>query len=163
MAGCIILIGFMGAGKSTVGKLLAESLKYDFIDTDVEIEKKHNMRISDMFSKYGEAYFRKLEKEYINSILGDTPIVISCGGGSVIDADNVNKLKSLGKIIYLRANEDTILTRTAGNNDRPLLVRENLSRLLAVRDEIYSNCCDECIDTDEYNTKKTVEILMRIV
>lgn len=169
MADCIILIGFMGAGKSTVGKLLASRLQYEFLDTDELIKEKFKMSIPEIFEKFGEEYFRKGEKEVIKSIPLDTKAVIACGGGSVIDPDNVECLKKLGKIIYLKAKPETLAMRVSGNHDRPLLesdgqaVIDKIISLIEKREKIYSECCDESIDTDEYNAKKTVEILIGIV
>lgn len=158
MADSIILIGFMGCGKSTVGRNLADMLDYSFIDTDTEIERKCNMSISDMFAQKGEPYFRLMEKEVILGIDNTESHVISCGGGSILNPDILNHLKELGKLVYLRANPDTTLKRTAGNNARPLLNsddrRERIMNLMAERENIYLNASDMAIDTDLLSAKE---------
>lgn len=148
MNDCIILIGFMGAGKTTVGKILAKDLGYDLIDTDTIIESRLNMKISDIFRDFGEAYFRKEEKAVIHGLSFNRPAVISCGGGSVLDSDNADILKAFGKIIYLKVSAETVCERTADDTSRPLLSKGNISELLKSRDEIYSKVCDFSIDTD---------------
>lgn len=151
---CIILIGFMGAGKTTVGRLLAQTMGIDFVDTDTEIQNKCNMTIPEMFENYGEEYFRDAEKSLIQSLHPTVSSVISCGGGSVADSDNLRKLTELGKIIYLKAGADTIEARLSKDDLRPLLMgninerSEKIRKLLSEREDMYKEACDICVDTD---------------
>lgn len=156
----IILIGFMGAGKSCVGRILAEMLNYTHIDIDSVIEKNNKMTISDIFEKEGEDFFRKEEYEVIHGLNKDKLNVISCGGGSVLNRDNVNYLHSIGMIIYLKASSVSIMSRLMNCSDRPLLARgdENLliriDKLMHEREQLYDEACDFSINTDDLNPEE---------
>ena len=117
----IVLVGFMGTGKSVVGKRLAVKLKRDFVELDELIEKKENMPIKDIFEKKGEPYFRQVEKEVVKEASQRKNIVISAGGGAIIDEENFKNLKNSGTIICLKASPETILRRTKDLKTRPLL------------------------------------------
>ena len=117
----IVLIGFMGTGKSSVGKLLAKKLNFQFIDTDEMIESKTNTSINDIFELHGETYFRELEKVVIDELKTSKNTVISTGGGVVLDNENVNKLASIGTIICLKSSPQVIFERTSLFKNRPLL------------------------------------------
>jgi len=121
MKNVIVLIGMMGSGKSTVGKLLAEQLGYTFIDLDDEIEKIENKKISQIFNDNGEQYFRKLEKEKIKEFVNTENTVISLGGGTFEDNDTQKILKNLSTIIYLKASPIVIFERIKKEIHRPLL------------------------------------------
>ena len=117
----IILIGFMGSGKSTVGKLLASSLDYQYMDTDALIEKMEGMSVSDIFAKHGESYFRKLESEVIKTLTDYESIVISTGGGMPVFENNMALLNKAGITIFLNVGVETIYQRISKDNTRPLV------------------------------------------
>lgn len=117
----IFLIGFMGSGKTTVGKILAEKLNYNFLDSDSWIENKTRMSISSIFDTKGEAYFRSLEYEFIQQLEIDTQSVISTGGGLPCFNDLIEKMKQIGIVFYLKTSEDNILNRLNLDQTRPLL------------------------------------------
>lgn len=166
---CIVLIGFMAAGKTTVGKTLAKLIEYDFTDTDKEIEMKYNMTIPDMFSNKGEKFFRDAERECVISLKDKHKTVISCGGGSVLNEDNVSDLKTYGIIIYLKACADTIINRLSNTDNRPLLkssagdVAERISDLLNEREKLYSDACDICIETDSLSVEDVADKLKKML
>lgn len=142
MTSNIYLVGFMGTGKTAVGKLLAEKLQRKFIETDELIEKKTSMSIADIFSKQGEAYFRMLEKQVLQEVAFQKNLVVSCGGGIVIDQDNINLLKKTGILICLQADAETIYERTKKHSHRPLLNVSNplqkIKGLLNKRKQFYA-------------------------
>jgi len=155
----IILVGFMGTGKSVVGKLLAKKLNRDFLESDDMIEAKEKMPIKDIFEKKLEPYFRLVEKEVIKEAAKRENIIISAGGGAIIDEDNFNNLKNNGIIICLKASPETILKRTKGLKTRPLLnvpdPKKRIEDLLAKR-ELYYNKADYSIDTDNLSIDDVV-------
>lgn len=154
----VVLIGFMGTGKSSCGKTAAQQLGYRFVDLDKEIEDKYGMTIPDMFQQYGEQYFRQREKEMVRHWADQRNVVISTGGGTVKDAENVAVLKSTGKIICLTADVDTLLERTSRQGKRPVLDaraarlggdrRKAIQSLLAERQSMYDQA-DYTVDTGE--------------
>ena len=158
----IVLTGFMGTGKSTVGKLLAENLKYNFVDTDGLISESAGLDIPSIFEIGGEEYFRALERETIERLLDfhQGEYVIATGGGSVISGKNRNTMKKAGIILLLTAAPDAILERIGHNLDRPLLKGENapetIKRLLKERDPYYRDCC-KAFET----TGKSAEIVCK--
>ena len=158
----IVLVGLMGAGKSSVGKLLAQKLNLSFVDTDELIEKKENIKISDIFSKYGEQYFRDLENKVISDLATKTSLVISTGGGSVQNINNLNALKETGFVIYLKAAPDILFERIKNDNSRPLLKTSNpletLENLLKKRETNYS-MADFIIDTNN----KTIDGIISLI
>ena len=118
----VILIGFMGAGKTAVGIRLSKKLGLDYIDTDQYIEEKEGMSISDIFAQKGEEYFRMLETSVIKELMQlEKPTVFSTGGGMPLREENAKLLKELGIVIYLKAEADTIYARVKGDTKRPLL------------------------------------------
>jgi shikimate kinase len=129
----IVLVGFMGTGKTKVARALSESLDMEYISTDDLIEKKEEMRIPDIFAKKGEGYFRKIEKEVVSVVSNMEKVVIDTGGGVVIDAENVRLLKEKGIIICLWAEPEVILDRTKKYTHRPLLaVSDPLAKIKAL-------------------------------
>lgn len=148
----IVLIGFMGCGKSTIGKELAKRLKYSFIDSDAEIENKIGMSISDFFAEYGETKFRTIEEKIISQIALDKHLVIATGGGIIKNSNNISALKDSGVIFYLKASPLTIFKNVKDDNTRPLLNTENkletIKNLLNERNPVYERVADFVIDTD---------------
>ncbi len=121
----IFLIGFMGSGKSTLGKNLAESLNYDFIDSDLWIEKEQEMSIDSIFSSKGEAFFRELELKFIENLNPFNPTIIATGGGLPCFNGNIEKLKEIGTVIYLKVSPELIFERIKFDDTRPLLNKQD--------------------------------------
>ncbi len=153
----IYLIGMPGSGKTTIGKKLAEKLAYPFIDLDAKIEKDALMFIDDIFEKYGEKTFRRLETESLMSIEGDDA-VISCGGGIVTIKDN--KAKMNGYKVYLNTEIDIIKERLLDDVKRPLLRKKSLEQLYEERMLKYIDFADVIIAND-HDVDKTVEAIMK--
>ena len=161
----IVLVGFMGTGKSAAGKKLAEKLHRDFLELDDMIEKKEGMSITDIFEKKGEPYFRMVEKEVVKEASHRKNIVISAGGGSIVDEENFKNLKHSGKIICLKASPDTILKRTQGLKTRPLLnipdPKKKIEELLKKR-EPYYNKADFSVNTDNISIERVIEEILKL-
>ncbi len=147
----IYFIGLMGAGKTTVGKLLAKQLGRTFYDSDHEIEKRTGVKIPIIFELEGEEGFRKREKTAIQELSEMTNIVLATGGGAVLAKENRDVLKNTGVVIYLRANVNELWHRTRHDKQRPLLqnvdIRAKLEQLYAERDPLYTETATLIIDT----------------
>ncbi len=158
----IVLTGFMGTGKTTVGRLLAERLGKPFIDVDERIQRRTGLRIVEIFSQYGEAFFRRLEREELATALREDAVV-STGGGAMLDPENVQRMKAAGPVVCLSASVDTILSRTAADTERPLLQhqdrRERVEALLAERASAYAQA-DVVIDTTQRSPEEVVEAIL---
>jgi shikimate dehydrogenase len=162
----IVLIGYMGSGKTTVGRYICEKYGYAFVDTDDYIVREQGMSINDIFEKYGEAYFRNLETETIKKLSEKlTGTVIATGGGLPVKKENEKWLKALGRVYYLKATVDIIYGRVCGDTERPLLKTENLrdkiTKMLDAREERYMECADEIIELTE--ALSVPEIAERII
>ncbi|MDD3839211.1 MAG: shikimate kinase [Clostridia bacterium] len=149
----IVLIGFMGTGKTTIGKGLAHKLSYDFLDTDEEIERQEGISISNIFDKYGEEYFRLLEQKTVKQASSLKNTVISTGGGVVLNPQNINYLKSSGLLVCLEANIDTIYKNALKSDNRPLLcghqdLKGRITAMLKNRKGLY-DCADIKVNVDE--------------
>lgn len=156
----IVLIGLMGSGKSTVGRLVAQMLGFHFADTDHMIMEEAGCSIPDIFAREGEAGFRLRESAALRSLLGRRHCVIATGGGIVTQGRNGPLLRHLGFITWLEADPRLLARRTAGNNDRPLLRGEEpplqkLERLLAERKPLYKELADLRIQTDELSQQES--------
>jgi shikimate kinase len=132
----IVLIGMMGAGKSSIGRRLASRLGIPFIDADTEIESAAGMSIPEIFEKHGEPYFRAGEARVIARLLDNGPQVLATGGGSVMDAQTRALIGEKGVSIWLKADIDVLLKRTKRRNDRPLV--EKIRDLLPLREPLYA-------------------------
>ena len=147
----ISLIGFMGSGKSTIGKLLAESLGYQFIDSDREIEKSIGIPIERFFTECGETAFRELEKKLLLSLKGKNKIVLSCGGGAVIDSENREFLKNSTTCFWLYSSLENSVKRI-DDGSRPLLKTGNplntAKELFSRRRDLYADACDVLVSSD---------------
>lgn len=132
----IVLIGMMGAGKSSIGRRLASRLGIPFIDADTEIESAAGMTIPEIFEKHGEPYFRAGEARVIARLLDNGPQVLATGGGSVMDPQTRALIGQKGISVWLKADIDVLLKRTKRRNDRPLV--EKIKDLLPVREPIYA-------------------------
>jgi shikimate kinase len=150
----IILTGFMGTGKTAVGKELAQLLDMKLIDVDTEIEKAEKTTINEIFRQSGEQRFRDKETDMIKAVSRNKNVIISTGGGAVLKKENMDILRENGVIICLTATPETILQRTGANSNRPLLQVENpfkkIKELLDFRKPYYEKA-DILIDTDDKN------------
>ncbi len=162
----IILTGFMGSGKTEVGKKLAQRLGYTFIDTDNLIEEKAGKSISDIFMEDGEPYFRDIEALILEDLSGLEGHVISTGGGIVTREDNILNLKKTGLVIWLKASPETIFKRVSSETHRPMLKvddpLEQIKKLLSMREQFYSRA-DLSIDTDGLEVDEVVDIIIKKV
>lgn len=162
----LILIGFMGVGKTSVGKKLAEKLNLKFIDTDYEIEKSENKTISQIFEDYGERYFRTLETKVLKNALKEENIIISTGGGIITNKENYEILKNEKNVIFLDASTKTIINHLCNEtNKRPLLkdsknLISKIEELLSIRYEKYKEVSDILI---EVNNKNIDEVISQIL
>lgn len=158
----IILVGYMGCGKSTVGKKLSFVLKQPYLDTDKLIEQKQNCQISEIFDIKGEAFFRDLETECVESLfVYKQKHVISVGGGLVLREKNRELLKQLGTVVYLRATPDTIFDRLKGDTTRPLLRGENpyqkICDMIIQRGPVYQQSADIILDVDGLSVEEVAD------
>lgn len=148
----IILVGPMGVGKTTIGSHLARKLKYDFVDSDTEIEKRTGVSISLIFDIEGEEGFRKREAQMIGELTERRHIVLSTGGGSVLDETSRQNLRSKGYVVYLKASVDILHERLKKSRNRPLMETDDKQKviedLLAEREPLYLAVADVTIVTD---------------
>ncbi len=153
----IFLIGPMGAGKSTIGRQLAQMLNMDFLDSDAVIEERAGADIDWIFDIEGEAGFRKREERIINELTQAQGLVLSTGGGSILSKDNRNVLSARGIVVYLETTVDKQFERTQRDKKRPLLQTEDpyqtLQALAKVRNPLYQEIADITIQTDEQSAK----------
>ena len=157
----IYLIGPMGAGKTSIGRHLAELASLSFIDSDQEIEKQTGVATHVIFEIEGEQGFRKREHNMIVRLTGLTGIVLATGGGSILDEDNCNLLSENGTVVYLRATLDTQFNRTGQKKGtRPLLDVDDpmskLKELNQIRDPLYCKIANQIYDTDQFTHAKAV-------
>ncbi|WP_206812728.1 shikimate kinase [Paradesulfitobacterium ferrireducens] len=151
----IILTGFMGSGKSTVGKRLARTLGWEFIDTDLEIERITDMTVAEIFKRHGETRFRSEESLMVKRLMDRENCVIATGGGTVLNPENQTLLAQMGVVISLYAPVETILERVGHRTDRPLLKtgREEIEALWEARQAAYARA-DYIVDTTEKNIEE---------
>lgn len=153
----IFLIGPMGAGKTTVGKRLAEVRSMSFADSDHEVERRTGVDIAYIFEKEGEAGFRRREKLVIADLTNGSRLVLATGGGAVLESENRQHLSSRGFVVYLRATVDHQLRRTGHSDTRPLLQgpdkRGTLESLFTERDPLYRGIADLVLDADGRNAR----------
>lgn len=160
----IVLIGFMGSGKSTISRALSKVFAMDVIEMDQVIADREGMSISEIFEVHGEEYFRNLETELLREMQNRKGVVISCGGGVPMRDENVVEMKKNGKVILLTAAPETILDRVKNNHDRPLLENNKnvdfISELMEKRRSKYEAAADIVIQTDG---KSAFEICEEII
>lgn len=160
-AGSLYLVGLMGAGKSTVGRLLARRLKLRFLDCDDEIERRCGVKIPLIFEIEGEPGFRAREEQVLAELTELRGIVLATGGGAVLSAENRRRLAEHGTVIYLRARPEDLYARVRHDRNRPLLATgdplRRLRELHALRDPLYASIADVVIDTG----RQTVQALAR--
>lgn len=164
----IILTGFMGTGKTAVGQALAAKLGFDFLDTDLMVEKETGKTITEIFEKEGEPSFRAYEKKMIRKALKKERVVIATGGGAVTDPENLTLLKEKGALIALSASPERILERVQSLKTRPLLKdkepmeMETIKNLLSRR-SVYYRQADRIIDTTGKNIDEACEEILKFV
>jgi len=152
----LVLTGFMGTGKTSIGKLLAEKLGRCFVDLDQKIEQDTGMTVLQIFEKYGEKYFRELEKNAVKEVAARKNLVIATGGGTVKDEENIRLLKNSGVMVCLTTEPEEIFRRTERRGERPVLDAgdENrlntIKKLLAERQKFYAQA-DYTVDTTEWS------------
>lgn len=161
----IVLIGFMGAGKSTISDYLRTAFAMEVVEMDQIISERQGMSISDIFETYGEEYFRDLETSLLIEMQSRTNVVISCGGGVPMRERNVVEMKKNGKVVLLTARPETILERVRDNHDRPLLEGnknvEFIAGLMEKRCRKYEAAADVIIETDGKNELEICEELVQ--
>ncbi len=161
----IVLIGFMGSGKTSVGKRLSLRMKWEFIDMDDFIEKREGMTINEIFAQKGEPYFRSMEKELCERFSQPKCKIIATGGGVIKNEDNMNNLKKGGVVIYLKSKPETIAYNLRNDNTRPLLMCEDklgkIKELLTQREPVYNKYADIIIDVSELNLEDTLNIIKK--
>ena len=161
----IVLIGFMGAGKSTIFDFLKTVFAMEVVEMDQIIAEREGMSISDIFETYGEEYFRNLETELLIEMQSKTNVVISCGGGVPMRERNVVEMKKNGRVVLLTAKPETILSRVKDNHDRPLLEGNKnvdfIADLMEKRREKYQAAADIVIETDGKDKLEICEELVQ--
>lgn len=160
----IVLVGFMGSGKSSIGRQLARRLGFQFLDTDQLIVERTRQEIAQIFQEQGEPAFRDLETATLNSVSHLSRCVIATGGGAVLREQNRTIMRELGFVVGLTASEDVIFERVSRNHKRPLLhtpnPRETLRELLASRREIYAAAAQFTLDTTHLSHAQAVEAVV---
>jgi len=162
----IYLVGFMGTGKTSVGKELAKKTKRHFVDLDELIEFKVKRSIADIFSKSGEPNFRKIESRALKQVSREKNFVVGCGGGIVLDKNNIKVMKKTGLVVCLKASPQIILKRVCGCSHRPLLnvadQKERIMHLLKLRSPYYA-LADKSVDTSKLTVKQVVSKITKLL
>jgi len=165
--GNVILVGPMGAGKSTIGRQLAQLLNYEFVDSDHEIEARTGADIPWIFDVEGEEGFRRREEGVIDELTLRDGIVLATGGGAVTREPNRKVIAARGTVIYLKTSIEQQLTRTAKDRKRPLLQhsepRKVLTELLKVREPLYLEVADHVVDTDASNIRDVATQIVELI
>ncbi|WP_157662629.1 shikimate kinase AroK [Sulfuriferula sp. AH1] len=161
----IYLVGLMGSGKTTVGKLLSKQLRRPFYDTDHEIVRRTGVTIPMIFEVEGEAGFRKREEQMIAELTRLDGVILATGGGAIISPANREQLKQHGTVVYLRGTVDELWQRTRHDRNRPLLQTQDpkarLRELYAQRDPLYREIADVIVDTGRQNVNVLVQQLVQ--
>jgi shikimate kinase len=162
----VYFIGFMGTGKTTVAEIVANQLQRDFIETDSLIEVKAGTTISNIFARQGEEHFRRLETEVLYEVAHKDNLIVSCGGGIVLNKDNLELMHNSGVTICLRATPATIYLRVKNQTHRPLLEvadpQAKIKELLDKRDYFYQQA-DFFIDTNDLTPSEVAKKALRII
>jgi shikimate kinase len=161
----IYLVGFMATGKTTLGKEIARKKKWRFLDLDELITLREKRTIADIFAKYGEAYFRRIEKKVLKEVAKEDSFVVACGGGIVMDKENIKVMQGSGEVVCLVASTEEILRRTRGYSHRPLLnvkdARKQIELLLKLRQPFYGQI-KKTVDTSKCSIKQATEKILKI-
>jgi shikimate kinase len=162
----LVLVGLMGAGKSAIGRRIAHRLDMAFVDADTEIEIAANATIAEIFERDGEAAFRQGERRVIARLLAGPPIVLATGGGAFMDPTTRARIKERGLSVWLKADLETLVQRTAKRSHRPILnrgdPRDVLAKLMEIRHPIYAEA-DVTIESGAVPAEVTVERLLEIL
>ena len=163
----IVLVGFMGSGKTVTSKRLAKQLNREVVSTDKMIEQREGRLIARIFEESGEAYFRRIEKEIVQTVAERQGVVIDCGGGVVLDPENIKRLKKNGIIIYLSASPDSLYRHIKSGRHRPLLnnvddPRARIRMLLKQRNPYYQQA-DVTIDTDHKSVGEIAQEILEVL
>ncbi|MBP1763205.1 MAG: aroK [Firmicutes bacterium] len=162
----IVLLGFMGTGKTSIGRSLASKLQRRFVDLDNMIELDCGEKVSVIFAKHGESYFRTLEREMIVTVSHYKNTVIATGGGAVLYPENIDQLRRNGVLITLTADPAVILERTARKTSRPLLntpdPKQAIATLLAERESLYQ-AADYIVDTSEGSVHEITDRIIALL
>ncbi len=160
----IVLVGFMGSGKSSIGRILARRLGYRFVDTDRKIIEREGMEISEIFALHGEDYFRERETDVLRTLLGRDQCVIATGGGIVLREHNRSLLRELGFVVGLTADQEVIFERVSRNTTRPLLKtpnpRQTIQEMLAARGALYAAAAQFTVDTSLLTHDEVAECIL---
>ncbi|XCP83432.1 shikimate kinase [Roseburia hominis] len=161
----IVLIGFMGAGKSTISDYLSTMFAMEVVEMDQVIAEREGMSISDIFETYGEEYFRNLETNLLIEMQEKQNVIISCGGGVAMRERNVAEMKKNGRVVLLKADPETILSRVKDSDERPLLNGhknvEYIGQLMEARREKYEAAADIVVETDNKTVLQICEDLIQ--
>ena len=161
----IILVGFMGTGKTTIGRALADRLKRDFVDMDVELEARAGKPIPRIFAEDGEPVFRRMERDLVVELSRRRNLVIAAGGGIVLNPENIRDFSATGHVICLKATSDEILHRVSGSSHRPLLEQGDkavrIRKLLMARQPLYA-AIPEQVDTTGKTIAEVVAEVLKI-
>jgi shikimate kinase len=167
----VYIAGFMASGKSTVGPILANSLGFDFVDLDVRIAAKEGKSVGEIFKDHGEAYFRQKEREEIEALSRRAHVVVSLGGGTLLDPASMEIVTSTGILVYLRVAAEIVLRRLRNKTDRPMVLgpdgarlseeelRQRILTLLAQREPLYASA-DVTVQADQEHLGLTVDRLV---
>ena len=163
----VVLMGFMGAGKTTIGRKLAKALECEFIDTDERIEIEQKRKISDIFAEDGEETFRDMETNLLKHLQDrEEGFVLSIGGGMPVREENRTLLRNLGTVVYLKTSKAEIIRRVSGDKNRPLLqggdLDEKVTNLMKAREQIYKDIAHKEVVTDGKNPQKVVNEILEL-
>ncbi len=161
----IYLIGYRGSGKSTLGKIISEKLNFEFTDTDDLIIKAERKTIPEIFEKAGESYFRKIESDALKKISGRKNLVVSTGGGIILNEKNRALMRKTGFCVYLKADTDILFRRIEGDGNRPPLTklppREEVDHILSLRIPLYTELAELSLDTGEFSAGECAEKIIQ--
>lgn len=163
----IFLVGFMGAGKSTIARALTRELDCPLVEMDERIEKEQGMSINEIFARFGEDRFRDLESQLILDLGAGEPQVVSCGGGVVLRPENIGNMKKSGRVVYLSATPETVYERVRDSNERPILNGhmdvDYIAGLMEKRRALYETAADITVVTDGRTREELcAEIIRRL-
>ena len=154
----------MGAGKSTIGKLLSNNMKISFVDTDEEVEKHFNMPINNIFDKYGEEGFREIESLILEK---SADSIVACGGGIVLKKKNRDFIKENGKCLLLLSNINVLADRLSSENNRPLLndgiIEDQLEQIWEQRKDLYYNLADQVVEINDKSKKQITDYIIGVL
>ena len=164
MAERVLLVGMMGAGKTTVGQALAHRLGAAYFDSDRQVERRTGLTVPEIFAERGEAAFRAEEREALVEAIGsEGPVVVSVAGGAVLDAENRRMVREGGTVVWLRADVETLAARVGAGAGRPLLGDDPaaaLAQLYEVRRPVYAEVADVVVDVDDLTPEEAVERIL---